>query len=110
MWPSLPPSARTRSRAFRSLPPKFERNVRLAGSARIAASRTSTPRLGSLRQMNRIPLEGIAPLCRVAFRNWQNDRAPRMGAALAYYIALSLAPAGLILLAIAGFLFGAEAT
>jgi membrane protein len=45
----------------------------------------------------------------MAIQNWQNDRAPRMGAALAYYIALSLAPAVLILLAIVGLAFGAHA-
>jgi membrane protein len=59
--------------------------------------------------MNRIPLKEIPPLIRVAFQNWQNDKAPRMGAALAYYIALSLAPTVLILLAIAGLVFGAQA-
>jgi len=59
--------------------------------------------------MNHIPLKEIAPLCKVAFQNWQNDRAPRMGAALAYYIALSLAPTVLILLAIAGLAFGTQA-
>jgi membrane protein len=59
--------------------------------------------------MHHIPFKEIAPLSRVAFQNWQNDRAPRMGAALACYIALSLAPTVLILLAIAGFAFGAQA-
>jgi membrane protein len=58
--------------------------------------------------MNHIPFKEIAPLGRVAFQNWQYDRAPRMGAALAYYIALSLAPTVLILLAIAGLAFGAQ--
>jgi len=41
-------------------------------------------------------------LLRIAIRNWQQDKAPRMGAALAYYIALSLAPVVSVLLAIAG--------
>ena len=59
--------------------------------------------------MNHIPFKEIVPLSRVAIQNWQNDRAPRMGAALAYYIALSLAPTVLILLAIVGFAFGAQA-
>lgn len=59
--------------------------------------------------MNHIPFKEIGPLSRVAFQNWQNDRAPRMGAALAYYIALSLAPTVLILLAIATLVFGAQA-
>jgi membrane protein len=59
--------------------------------------------------MRHIPFKEIAALSRVAFQNWQNDRAPRMGAALAYYIALSLAPTVLILLAIASLAFGAQA-
>ncbi len=59
--------------------------------------------------MKHILLKEIAPLGRVAFENWINDRAPRMGAALAYYIALSLAQTLLILLAIAGLAFGAQA-
>src|SRR5271165_5606271 len=59
--------------------------------------------------MNHIPFKAIGPLCKVAFQNWQDDRAPRMGAALAYYIALSLAPTVLILLAIAGFALGTQA-
>ena len=59
--------------------------------------------------MIHIPFKEIVPLSRVAVQNWQSDRAPRMGAALAYYIALSLAPTVLILLAIAGLAFGAQA-
>jgi membrane protein len=59
--------------------------------------------------MNHIPFKEIAAFSRVAVQNWQNDRAPRMGAALAYYIALSLAPTVVILLAIAGLAFGAQA-
>ncbi len=59
--------------------------------------------------MSRIPFKEIPGLGKVAVRNWQDDRVPRMGAALAYYIALSLAPAAFILLAIAGWAFGAQA-
>lgn len=58
--------------------------------------------------MNRIPFKEIGPLLKVSFQNWQEDRAPRMGAALAYYIALSLAPAMLIVLAIVDVAFGAQ--
>ena len=58
--------------------------------------------------MNHIPFKEIGPLIRETFQNWVSDRAPRMGAALAYYIAL-LAPTVLILLAIASLAFGAQA-
>jgi membrane protein len=59
--------------------------------------------------MSYVRFQQIAPLFTTAFQNWQNDRAPRMGAALAYYIALSLAPTVLILVAVVGLLFGAQA-
>jgi membrane protein len=59
--------------------------------------------------MNPIPLKELAALGKVACRNWQNDKAPRMGAALAYYIALALAPSVLILVAMAGLAFGVQA-
>src|SRR4051812_7577751 len=59
--------------------------------------------------MKRVPLREIAPLLISTVRNWHKDRAPRMGAALAYYIALSLAPAVVIILAVTGIAFGAKA-
>ena len=58
--------------------------------------------------MASIPLREVVPLLRVTVACWYNDRAPRMGAALAYYMALSLAPSLVIMLAIAGFAFNAR--
>lgn len=58
--------------------------------------------------MGSIPLSEVGPLLGIAVRYWYSDRAPRMGAALAYYMALSLAPTLVIILAIAGFAFSAE--
>src|ERR1039458_4484348 len=58
--------------------------------------------------MASIPLREVVPLLRVTVGYWYNDRAPRMGAALAYYMALSLAPSLVIMLAIAGFAFNAK--
>lgn len=55
------------------------------------------------------PARELAGLIGAAVQNWQNDRAPRMGAALAYYMALSLAPTVVIMLAVAGWAFGTEA-
>src|SRR5205807_1842468 len=55
-----------------------------------------------------IPLREIWPLLRGAVQNWHSDRAPRLGAALAFYMALSLAPAVVIVLAIAGVAFSAK--
>src|SRR5262245_26536092 len=40
---------------------------------------------------------------------WSDDGAPRLGAALAYYTALSIAPLLIIIMGIAGLVFGREA-
>jgi membrane protein len=59
--------------------------------------------------MSHIHLKEFTLLIRVTVQNWQTDRAPRLGAALAYYMALSLAPILVILLAVSSFVFGASA-
>ena len=43
------------------------------------------------------------------FVEWQEDRVPRLGAALAYYSVFSLAPAIILMVALAGALWGADA-
>src|SRR5438046_1802142 len=48
-------------------------------------------------------------LVKVAVLQWVADKAPRLGAALAFYTAFSLAPLLLICVAIAGFVFGEDA-
>jgi membrane protein len=42
-------------------------------------------------------------------REWQDDKAPRLGAALAYYTVFSIAPLVIIVIAIAGLWFGQKA-
>src|SRR5947208_15916768 len=59
--------------------------------------------------MYRLSVKQYATLFKDTAYNWHNDRAPRMGAALAYYVTLSLAPTVAIVLAIAGLAAGAEA-
>jgi membrane protein len=44
-----------------------------------------------------------------SWKEFNDDQVPRLGAALAYYTALSLAPLLILLIAIAGFVFGREA-
>ncbi len=44
-----------------------------------------------------------------AFFSWKNDYAPSMGAALAYYTVFSVAPLLLIVISVAGLVFGREA-
>lgn len=43
------------------------------------------------------------------FKEWSDDRAPRLGAALAYYTIFSIAPLFVIVIAIAGLWFGQKA-
>lgn len=51
----------------------------------------------------------ILQLCRQAIGAWVDDFAPSMGAAIAYYTAFSLAPLLVIVIAVAGAIFGREA-
>jgi membrane protein len=44
-----------------------------------------------------------------AYTDFSDDEAPRLGAALAYYTALSLAPLLILMIAIAGLVFGKDA-
>jgi membrane protein len=48
-------------------------------------------------------------LIRETVLEWSNDKVPQLGAALAFYTALSIAPLLVISLGIVGFLFGEEA-
>lgn len=54
-------------------------------------------------------LKSLWQLLRQSFWKWNEHNAPRLGAALAYYTVLSLAPLLVIVLAIAGIVFGKEA-
>ena len=49
--------------------------------------------------------ENIVSLLKQTFQEWSQDKAPQLGAALAYYTVFSLAPLVLVLLAIVGFIF-----
>src|SRR5919109_1901635 len=48
-------------------------------------------------------------MAREAIKAWNDDYAPSMGAALAYYTLFSIAPLLLIVIALAGMVFGEEA-
>jgi len=54
-------------------------------------------------------LKGFADLFRAAAVNWVNDYAQSMGAALAFYTMFSIAPLLLIVISIAGAVFGEDA-
>src|SRR5688572_32829150 len=57
----------------------------------------------------RLPLKQGWHLAKQAVKAWSDDYAPSMGAALSYYTLFSIAPLLLIVIAVAGFFFGAEA-
>ncbi len=48
-------------------------------------------------------------LVKSTFAAWSDDNVPRLGAALAYYTALSLAPLVVVVVAVAGLAFGKQA-
>ena len=54
-------------------------------------------------------LRDVIPLIKTTFNAWLDDYAPSMGAALAYYTMFSIAPLLLIVIAVAGLVFGADA-
>jgi membrane protein len=54
-------------------------------------------------------LPKVWQLLKRTYSKWNEDHAPGLGAALAYYTVFSLAPLLMIVIAIAGFVFGQEA-
>lgn len=60
-------------------------------------------------QEGRVNLKGLWKLLGLAYTKWTDDHAQGLGAALAFYTVFSLAPLLLIVIAIAGVVFGQEA-
>jgi membrane protein len=56
-----------------------------------------------------VNLKTVISLLKQTFTEWQEDKAPTLAAALAYYTVFSLAPLLIIVIAIVGLVFGAEA-
>ena len=54
-------------------------------------------------------LQAGASLGKTTVYSWLDDRSPTMGAAIAFYTVFSLAPMLVIVIAVAGFVFGREA-
>ncbi len=51
----------------------------------------------------------IFDLLKTTFKEWNEDKVPRLAAALAYYTAFSIAPLLIVVIAVAGLAFGEEA-
>jgi membrane protein len=56
-----------------------------------------------------VQLKTVLSLLKQTFTEWQEDKAPTLAAALAYYTVFSLAPLLIIVIAIAGLVFGTDA-
>ena len=56
-----------------------------------------------------IAVKSLWPLVKESVSQWSDDYAPSMGAALSYYTLFSIAPLLLIVISIAGMVFGREA-
>jgi membrane protein len=54
-------------------------------------------------------MKAVWKLFKKTFEEWNKDKAPRLGAALAYYTVFSLAPLLVVIIAITGLAFGTEA-
>lgn len=54
-------------------------------------------------------LRALPPMCRQASIDWVNDNASRLGAAVAFYTLLSLAPVIVIAVALAAVVYGQDA-
>jgi membrane protein len=63
----------------------------------------------SVTQTWRSALQQFGELIKKSIRAWEDDYAPSMGAALAYYTLFSIAPLLVIVIAVAGLFFGREA-
>src|SRR5690348_7813740 len=64
---------------------------------------------GSWLRIYPIWLQRWVSLCTKAISSWLDDRAPTMGAAIAYYTVFSLAPMLVMVIAVAGLAFGRQA-
>ncbi len=56
-----------------------------------------------------VRLKVLFELFKETFQEWNEDRAPRLAAALSYYTTFSIAPFLIVVIAIAGLAFGTEA-
>lgn len=83
--------------------PQTSRDMQLPPPAKVLPASERIPRRFAWR--HKIVLQ----LLKATYFEWSWDRAPRMGAALAYYTIFSLAPLLVIAIAIAGLAFGADA-
>ena len=91
--------------------PKFQGGDRTSGNRELnnRSHRIVTGLVHSQRSEGEDGGSTVWHLLKRTFSKWNEDHAPQLGAALAYYTVFSLAPLLLIVIAIAGLVFGQEA-
>src|SRR6266542_2376404 len=57
-------------------------------------------------KLSLLNLNVLGGLFKETFSHWTEDKAPRLGAALAYYTIFSIAPLHILAIAVAGLAFG----
>jgi membrane protein len=72
-------------------------------------ARSHTRSRGSRAQNDPTTPDRLWRVLKEAFAGWWNDNVPRMGAALAYYTLIALAPILIVAIAVGGMVFGPEA-
>lgn len=65
--------------------------------------------LRHVRDFSRLRGKELLGMFKETVSEWTNDRAPRLGASLAFYTLLSLAPLLVVIVAVAGLVYGQEA-
>src|SRR5260370_3264137 len=79
-------------------------------NASVAAEpRPSRDILRHVLQFCRLSSKEILTLLKETVNEWSNDKAPRLGASLAFYTLLSLAPLLIVIVTVAALAFGKEA-
>jgi membrane protein len=66
-------------------------------------------KIGGMSLWQPFQLSQLWPLLKEAAADWSHDKAPRLGAALAYYTVFSIVPLLVLFIAIIGLVFGQEA-
>lgn len=69
----------------------------------------SGPRQATRPGVTGMKARDLYELLKTSFQNWNDDKVPRLGAALAYYMIFSLGPLLVIIIAVASLLFGKDA-
>lgn len=98
---------------------RVETRVRRGGSASRTSSEGKSDALIALLERKREMARGelqtnksytarVFGLFKATAREWNDDKCPQLGAALAYYTVFSLAPLVLVLLAVFGLIFGSS--